>query len=146
MPTPPYSSNAGPAASWALQRAIHVALTSASPVTALTGGVRVFDAVPRNAAFPYICHGESVVRDWSTATDEGHEHTISIHVWSRGAGRKQAHEILGAIERALDHKALPLDGHRLITLRHEYSEVRREGDGETWRGLLRLHATTEVIT
>jgi hypothetical protein len=133
-----------PSASWALQKAVHVALTSATALTTLIGGVRVFDDVPRNAPFPYITHGESVVLDWSTSTDEGHEHSISIHVWSQGAGRKQAHEILGLIERTLDDQALPLDGHRLISLRHEHSEVRRESDGETWRGLLRLRATTEV--
>jgi Protein of unknown function (DUF3168) len=132
-------------ASWALQKAVHVALTNASALTALTGGVRVFDDVPRTAAYPYITHGESVVRDWSTSTDEGHEHSISIHVWSQGAGRKQAHEILGVIGRTLDDQTLPLDGHRLITLHHEHSEVRRESDGETWRGLLRLRATTEVM-
>jgi Protein of unknown function (DUF3168) len=139
MPTPTPAS-----ASWALQKAVHVALTNANALTALMGGVRVFDDVPRNTAFPYITHGESVVRDWSTSTDEGHEHSVSIHVWSQGAGRKQAHEILGLIERTLDDQALPLDGHRLISLRHEHSEVRRESDGETWRGLLRLRATTEV--
>lgn len=132
-------------ASWALQKAVHIALTSAAPLTALMGGVRVFDDVPRGTTFPYISHGESVVRDWSTSTDEGHEHSVSVHVWSQGAGRKQAHEILGLIERTLDGQALTLDGHRLISLQHEHSEVRRESDGETWRGLLRLRATTEVI-
>ncbi len=132
-------------ASWALQKAVHVALTNASALTALVGGVRVFDDVPRDAAYPYITHGESVIRDWSTSTDEGHEHSISIHVWSQGAGRKQAHEILGVIARTFDSPALPLDGHRLISLHHEHAEVRRESDGETWRGLLRLRATTEVI-
>jgi Protein of unknown function (DUF3168) len=132
-------------ASWALQKAIHIALTNAAALTVLTGGVRVFDEVPRNAAYPYITHGESVVRDWSTSTDEGHEHSVSVHVWSQGAGRKQAHEILGVIARTLDGTSLPLDGHRLISLSHEHSEVRRESDGETWRGLLRLRATTEVI-
>jgi hypothetical protein len=101
--------------------------------------------VPRNAAYPYVTHGESVVRDWSTSTDEGHEHSVSVHVWSQGAGRKQAHDILGVIEQTLDSQALPLDGHRLISLQHEHSEVRRESDGETWRGLLRLRATTEVV-
>jgi Protein of unknown function (DUF3168) len=134
-----------PSASWALQKAVHVALTNATALTALMGGVRVFDDVPRNIPFPYITHGESIVRDWSTATDEGHEHSLSIHVWSQGAGRKQAHEILGLIERTLDQQALALDGHQLITLHHEHSEVRRESDGETWRGLLRLRATTEVV-
>jgi Protein of unknown function (DUF3168) len=134
-----------PSASWALQKAIHVALTNAGPLTALMGGVRIFDDAPRNPAFPYVTHGESVVRDWSCATDEGHEHSVTVHVWSRGAGRRQAHEILGAIGLTLDGQALTLDGHRLISLRHEFSEVRRESDGETWRGLLRLRATTEVI-
>ena len=141
MPT----ASAPVSASWALQKAIHAALTNASALTALTGGIRVFDDVPRNPAYPYVTHGESVVRDWSTSTDEGHEHSVSVHVWSQGAGRKQAHDILGAIEQTLDSQALPLDGHRLITLRHEHSEVRRESDGETWRGLLRLRATTEVV-
>jgi hypothetical protein len=138
-PTPQIS------ASWALQKAVHVALTSASALTSIMGGVRIFDDVPRNAGLPYITHGESIVRDWSTGSDDGHEHSITVHVWSRGAGRKQAHEILGCIEQVLDQQALPLDGHRLISLRHDYSEVRRESDGETWRGLLRLHATTEVV-
>jgi Protein of unknown function (DUF3168) len=132
-------------ASWALQKAVHVALTNASALTILVGGVRIFDEVPRAASMPYITHGESIVRDWSTGSDAGHEHSITVHVWSRGAGRKQAHEILGCIEQTLDQQHLPLDGHRLISLRHEYSEVRRDSDGETWRGLLRLHATTEVV-
>lgn len=132
-------------ASWALQKAVHVALTNSAALTVLTDGIRVYDEVPRNATYPYVTHGESVVRDWSTSTDDGHEHSISVHVWSQGAGRKQAHELLGIIEQTLDGQALPLDGHRLITLQHEHSEVRRESDGETWRGLLRLRATTEVI-
>jgi hypothetical protein len=132
-------------ASWALQKAVHVALTNSAALTALTGGIRVFDEVPRSTSFPYVTHGESIVRDWSTSTDDGHEHSISIHVWSQGAGRKQAHDMLGIIEQTIDGQALLLDGHRLITLRPEHSEVRRESDGETWRGLLRLRATTEAI-
>jgi hypothetical protein len=132
-----------PSASWALQKAIHVALTQSAAVTALVGGVRIYDDVPRDAAFPYVTHGQSVVRDWSTATDDAHEHLVTLHVWTRGAGRKQAHEILGAVERALDQQALALDGHALVTQRHEFSEIRRGDDGETWHGLLRLRAVTE---
>jgi hypothetical protein len=134
-----------PSASWALQKSIHTALTGNAALTTLLGGARIYDEVPRNAAFPYISHGESVVRDWSTATDDGHEHSISIHVWTRGAGRKPAHDLLDCITTALAPAAIVLDGHRLISLQQEHAEVRRDGDGETWRGLLRLHATTEII-
>jgi Protein of unknown function (DUF3168) len=132
-----------PSASWALQKAIHVALTQAAAITALVGGVRIYDDVPRDATFPYVTHGQSVVRDWSTVTDDAHEHLVTLHVWTRGAGRKQAHEILGLIERTLDQQALALDGHTLVSLRHEFSDIRRDADGETWHGLLRLRAVTE---
>ena len=88
-------------------------------------------------------YGQSTVRDWSTGTDDAHEHIITLHVWTRASGRKPAHEISSAIEAAIDQQALVLDGHRLITLRHEFSDVRREADNETWRGIVRLRAVTE---
>lgn len=132
-----------PSASWALQKALHVQLTADAGLAALLGGPRIYDDVPRNPNFPYVTYGGSTVRDWSTGSDDGHEHIVTLHAWTRGAGRKPAHELLGAIENALDQQALVLDGHRLISLRHEFSDVRREADAETWHGMLRLRATTE---
>jgi hypothetical protein len=129
---------------WALQKAIHAALIAAPNLIALLGAPRIYDEVPRKPTFPYVTYGASTVRDWSTGTDEGHEHTVTLHAWSRFAGRKPVHEILGAMEAALDQQPLTLDGHRLINLRHEFSDVRRETDGETWHGILRLRAVTEI--
>jgi len=37
-----------------------------------------------------------------------------------------------------------LSGHRLINLRHEFSEARRDSDGETFHGIARFRAVTEV--
>ena len=87
--------------------------------------------------------GQSLARDWSTGTDDGSEHILTLHVWSHAKGRKQAHEITGALRTALHDQPLALSGHRLINLRHEHSEARREPDGETYRGLVRFRATTE---
>jgi len=131
--------------SWALQKAIHVQLSADAGLLAVLGAPRIFDDVPRSPTFPYITYGGSTVRDWSTGTDDGHEHALTLHAWSQGAGRKPVHELLGALEAALDQQGLALDGHRLITLRHEFSDVRREADGETWHGVLRLRATTEPL-
>lgn len=134
-----------PSSSWAVQQAIHARLGGDAALVALLGAARIYDDVPRSPTFPYITHGASTVRDWSTGTDEGHEHIVTLHVWSRGAGRKPVHELLGAIEGALDQQPLALDGHRLINLRHEFSDIRREVDGDTWHGILRLRAVTETL-
>ena len=128
---------------WALQAALHAALVADGVLTGLLGGPRVYDHVPRGRAYPYVTFSQSVVRDWSTGTDDGHEHVVTLHVWSRAAGRQEAQAILSAIRAALHDTSLPLTGHRLVNLRHEFSEVRREPDGETFRGLVRLRATTE---
>ena len=132
-----------PSSSWALQKAIHACLTADAVTLALIGGPRIYDDVPRQPVFPYVTYGQSTVRDWSTGTDDAHEHIVTLHVWTRATGRKPAHEISSAIELALDQQVLILDGHRLISLRHEFTDVRREPDSETWRGIVRLRAVTE---
>ncbi|MEQ1615185.1 MAG: DUF3168 domain-containing protein [Hyphomicrobiaceae bacterium] len=134
-----------PSSSWALQKALHAQLITDAALNAVLGAPRIYDDVPRQPTFPYVTYGGSTVRDWSTGTDDGHEHAITLHAWSRGAGRKPTHELLGALEAALDQQPLALDGHRLISIRHEFSDVRREADGETWHGILRLRAVTEAL-
>ena len=132
-----------PSAAWSLQKALFAALAADTALTALLGAARIYDDVPQSSDFPYLTFGQSTARDWSTASDDGHEHTITLHVWSQAKGRAQVHEIMSAVRTALHGQPLNLDGHRLINLRHEFSEARRESDGETYHGLLRLRAVTE---
>lgn len=134
-----------PTASWSLQTAIHSALIADPALTALLGGQRLFDHVPRGTPFPYITFGQTTERDWSTGGGEGGEHVVTLHVWSQARGRRQIQTIAAAV-RALMHDAeLSLNDHRLINLRHEFTEVRRETDGETLRGLVRFRAVTEPL-
>ena len=130
-------------AGWFLQRAVYRALVGDGKVTELLGGERIYDHVPRGAAFPYVTFGQSVERDWSTGSDAGSEHILTLHVWSQTAGRKQAEAILAAMRAALHDRALALSGYRLINLRHEFSDARRDPDGETVHGIMRLRAVTE---
>ncbi|MCL4766440.1 MAG: DUF3168 domain-containing protein [Hyphomicrobiaceae bacterium] len=130
-------------ASRALQSSLHAALSADAGVLAALGGARVYDHVPRGAPCPYLAFGQSTVRDWSTGGEEGDEHIVTLHVWSLAAGRGQVHEIIGAVRGALHDRVLPLAGHRLVNLRHEYSEARREPDGERFHGIVRLRAVTE---
>ncbi|MGQ0671673.1 MAG: DUF3168 domain-containing protein [Hyphomicrobium sp.] len=128
-----------------LQKSVFAALSGHAALTSLLGGARIYDDVPRGADYPYVTLGESTLRDWSTGSDTGDEHVLTVHVWSRAAGRKQLHEIMGTLRGALHEAALMVTGHRLINLRHEFSDARREPDGETYHGVVRYRAVTEVV-
>jgi hypothetical protein len=130
-------------ASWALQRGIYQALAGSSDLTAMLGGARIYDDAPQAAAFPFITLGQSVVRDWSTGTEDGAEHDLTLHVWSRAGGKKQVNEIIEAIRDVLHDQPLVLADHHLINLRHEFSEARLDPDGDTFHGIVRYRAVTE---
>jgi len=132
-----------PSSSWALQQSLLGKLARDATLLSLLGAPRVYDDVPQGADFPYLTFGHSLARDWSTGTDEGSEHILTLHVWSQAKGRKEAHEIMGAVRSALHDQVLSLTGHRLINLRHEFSEARREPDGEIYHGIVRYRAVTE---
>lgn len=135
-----------PSSGWALQKAVFEALSADVDLTALIGADKIFDDVPRNAEYPYVTFGLSQLRDWETGTETGQEHLFSLHVWSRENGRKEVYETLGLLQSVLHDASLTLEGYRLINIRYEFSEARRETDGETYRGLVRFRATTEPIT
>ncbi len=128
---------------WELQKAIHGALTSDAEVIALLGGARVYDDVPRGAELPYATFGASTARDWSTGSEAGSEHMVTLNVWSRHAGEREAHLIMSAGREALDEAEIAVAGHRLINIRHEVSEASRDADGETYRGSIRFRAVLE---
>jgi len=128
-----------------LQRSLYQAIRTSAEITSLLGGAKVYDDVPQRTDFPYITLGQSIVRDWSTGTEAGHEHVVTVHVWSRSAGRKQTHEIMGALQARLHDQTLPLVENHLVNLRHEFSDARREPDGDTYHGVVRFRAVTEAI-
>jgi hypothetical protein len=131
------------ASSAALRAAIHDALAADSALNALLGGAKVYDEPPRAAAFPYVTLGEARVSDFSTGTEPGEEHQITLHAWSRQGGHREAHLIAGTLLQALDDAPLALTDHRLVNLRFSVADVRREADGRTYHALVRFRAMTE---
>jgi hypothetical protein len=132
-------------ASAALRAAIHDALAADGALNALLGGARVYDEPPRAASFPYVTLGEARVTDFSTGTESGEEHQITLHAWSRQGGHREAHVIAGALLQALDDAPLSLTEHRLVNLRFAVADVRREADGRTYHALVRFRAMTEPM-
>ena len=129
----------------ALQQAIFGTLSTQTALTTLLGGPRIYDDVPQPVVFPYITFGQSTLRDASTSTDPGDEHIVTLHVWSRGRGRAEAQAIIDLLRQRLHDQPLTLSGHHLVNLRTEFADARRDPDGETIHGMLRLRAVTEPI-
>jgi hypothetical protein len=131
------------AASAALRAAVHDALTADAALVNVLGGPKIYDEPPRAAAFPYVTLGEARIADFSTGTEAGEEHQLTLHAWSRQGGHKEAHLIAGALLQALDDAALTLADHQLINFRFSVADVRREADGRTYHALVRFRAVTE---
>jgi hypothetical protein len=129
-------------ASWALQQAVFALLSADVNIHSLVAA-RIFDAVPRGAAFPYIVLGEGDETAAGTATEDGREHTIAIHIWSRAGGMRESKRTASAVCVALDRSELTLEGHKLIDLRFASADYTRQSDGETYRAVLRFKAVTE---
>ena len=134
-------------AAWALQRAIHQKLTASATITSLLGGPHVWDHVPRGAAYPFVTFGVTTDRDWSTggdaASDAGVEHILTLLVWSNAAGRREADAIAAALRDTLHDQPLTLAGHRLVNIRHELTDTRRDVNDELYHAVVRLRAVTE---
>jgi hypothetical protein len=130
-------------ASAALRAAIHDALSADGALNALLGGPKIYDEVPREVGFPYVTLGAARVSDFSTGTEPGEEHQLTLHAWSRQGGQREAHLISGALLQALDDAPLTLSEHRLVNLRFAVADMRREADGRTYHALVRFRAMTE---
>ncbi len=130
---------------WSLQKAVFAALEADAALTSLIGADRIHDDAPQTTSFPYITFGSSPARDWSTGTDTGAEHVLTLHVWSRAAGKKEAQAIMRLLREALHDEPLVIEDHRLINLRHEFSDTSRDADGETVHGIVRFRAVTEMV-
>jgi hypothetical protein len=127
---------------FALHKVIFAALAASTPISGLVGA-RVFDAPPRNAAFPYVTLGETSAADWSTSTEEGTEHRLTLHAWSRAGGKAECWSILDALRDALHDAMLSPEGEALGNLRFERAAVSIDSDGRTWHGVARFRAVTE---
>lgn len=130
-------------AGWVLQKAVFASLASDAALVSLLGEARIYDDIPRGVDPPYVTIGESVVRDWSTGTDAGHEHILTISIWTAGAGLRDVRAIQDRVAAVLHDAPLVLDGARLVNIRHELSDVRRETADETSRAIVRFRAVTE---
>lgn len=130
----------------ALQGAIHARLLADAACKAVLGDpVRLFDRTPATATFPFATHHRIETRTSDAALQDGAEHAITLHVYSRHGGAQEARAGIEAIRTSLHRAPLTLAGHRLVLLLATFADVLRIDDGRTFQGVLRLKAVTEPV-
>ena len=132
-------------ASAELQTSIFKALTADAALLSLLGGPKVFDRVPERAQFPYLTLGRTTVVDWSTGSEDGAEHILTLHVWAKGGGKAETYQIMDQVTNRLHDAHLPVPGHNLVNLQLQFAEARQEPESLTYHGILRFRAVTESV-
>ena len=131
-------------ASWALQTAVFEALTANADLMAAISGV--YDHVPADTAFPYVTIGEASVTDWSSKSFDGQRHSLTLHVWSRARGRREAKEILALLYGTLNGADLAVEGQQLVDLRFDFAQTLLDADGLTFHAVQRYRAVTRALS
>lgn len=129
-----------------LQIAVYNALigdaTLQTALGASGGDKKVYDVVPQNSAFPYISIGDETGIDWSSKTFNGMEVTMTLHVWTKGRGKRDNKALIGHLHRILHNASLSLSSNSLVMLRFEFDSVfADEGAGITGQA-----QTSDLIT
>lgn len=132
-----------------VQKGIYETLISNVPLMAVV--VSVSDDVPQPsdsgdaANFPYVTIGEDVFTDISTDAELMSQVSITIHVWSRKAGRKETKEIQSLIYNALNRAEIVQSGYHFININETQSESRLDSDGQTRHGIQTYNLMIEEL-
>lgn len=134
--------------STAIARAIHAALSNNATIQdALGTPPRLYDTAPEDPVFPYLSYGPLRSEDIGGDGVELMSHQVTLHVWSRYAGRAEVLRLLEVIKSILNNKdvlASYIASENLVSASILYSDVLRASDARTQHGLLRLSLLTET--
>lgn len=110
----------------------------------LSGIAPVFDTVPVEAPAPYLTIGPDLSSDWSTKTNAGREHRVSIGVWDDGPGVARCKALLAEIEAAVMPLTGAAGGQRIASVLFLRSFTNRDPDGWS-HGVAEFRIRTEEI-
>ena len=130
-------------ATWPLQKGLLGHLRSDLSVKKHLGKtMRIYDQQERGEGYPYLALGDSHTKAWSSATFDGQEHDITLHLWISDGGSAASKEIAGAVIDRLHNADFPIPGHALVDMQFASSETRYQED----RGLFHCRLTFKALT
>lgn len=127
----------------ALLAAIHARLAADPALAAAIGPDGIRDRLLPRPVLPSVVFADLETRDYSTGSEPGEEHRLTIEVCSDAEGRREAEEIAGRARLLLHDAPLALTDHILVTLAHVRTRTRRQPGTKLFIAELRFRAVTE---
>ncbi len=132
-----------------LATAVHAVLRDDPAVQYVLGGAndappRLYDAAPEDPVFPYLTYGPLRSEDIGADDTPLASHQMTLHLWSRYAGRAEVLNLLSQVTHALRADVVTAAGALDVrSVSAIYADVLGAADGRTKHGLLRLAFTTQ---
>ncbi|KQV63830.1 DUF3168 domain-containing protein [Rhizobium sp. Root1220] len=126
-----------------LLAAVHARLTGDAQLTALVGADAIRDRLVSGRKLPSIVIGDLVSNDYSTSTEAGEEHLLTLEIWSDANGRMRTQDIAACVFALLHDAPLDLASAHLVALRHRLTRTRREPKAKLHVAEMRFRAVTE---
>ena len=130
-------------ATGSLQKAIFQKLSADAALNARIGAGGIVDRVIARRAFPFIVIGEIITNDWSTSTEPGEEHLVTLEIWSDKDGHSEVQVLADQVRDLLHNQPLDLTGAVLVNLQHIVTRIRREPRSRAHVAVVQLRAVTE---
>ncbi|SCX36068.1 DUF3168 domain-containing protein [Agrobacterium rosae] len=128
----------------ALLQAVHIRLAGDAVLVDMVGARGIIDRLLPRPVLPCVAFGEIDSRDYSTASERGEEHFLTIEVWSEEGGRKLAQDIAVRVLALLDDAPLVLGGGiALVSLFYRNSRSVRQAKTKQFLTEIRFRAVTE---
>lgn len=127
--------------SYQVQAAL-VALLKADPALNALVGARLFDVAPQDTAFPYCEFGDALGEPFDGVAMSGWESVVTLHTWSRAAGRGECLRVLAAINDAVHDRQLSLSSSNFVNGRLLSQRTIPNGDQETTHGIQQFRFVT----
>jgi hypothetical protein len=126
-----------------LQKAIFQKLSADAALTARIGAGGIVDRVIARRAFPCLVIGEIITSDWSTSTEPGEEHLVTLEIWSDKDGHADVQSLATQVRDLLHNQPLPLTGAVLVNLQHLVTRIRREPGSRAHVAMVQVRAVTD---
>ncbi|MEM7568160.1 MAG: DUF3168 domain-containing protein [Pseudomonadota bacterium] len=121
-----------------LRAAARAQLLAQSDITSAVSGV--FETAPAKSGYPYITLGDERVRDWSTQTFRGEEHTLLLNTWSDAESFAPLKDLHRLVRTYLSSDQLALTDHHLAVFFCEEERFLIERRRRARLGVLRFRA------
>ncbi len=127
-----------------VQQAVFDALAANPAVQAVLGpSPALYDYVAPGAEFPYIVYGPVHAESYDAKAESGFEQIVTLNIWSRYRGGKEAKEIFQAVYDALHRANLSVAGQTFVLSEFHSADFSLDEDGQTYHAAVRFTIVTQ---